>query len=153
MLCAGDLSGTNELFVCRVLAEFYEHFLDDLRLYSLYAAVAAKCRYFKDCINALTRCQLLCRRRKNTAKLSEFKQLAVRIFTKHDPINQYDQVQAPKNINDKDFALNNICMASATYIESNTPSDAFTICSVCKFKTLKSFECDGCCPLCHSPIG
>ena len=41
------LRGHGQLFMCRVLAEFYEHFVDELQLYSLSTAVAAKCRYFK----------------------------------------------------------------------------------------------------------
>merc|ERR1712130_118063 len=149
-----DALSINSLFICRILCKFYDHILNEMDIYSLYALVSYKCQYFQDCSNAMTRLQFLSSHNKKHNKL--YKKLAINIFTKHDPINPCNKTTTKqcKNVNDKDLNIHNICMASARYIENaHIDTESFVVCTVCKHKTLKQYlnEYDFC-PLCHSPF-
>eukprot|EP01084_Bolivina_argentea_P136956 241214_1 len=146
----------NLIFICRILCQFYDDFLNETNIYSLYAYVSYKLNYFKDCSDSMTRLQFLCDRENDKYLKKQYKKLAINIFTKNYPINDYNKFGKSnqcKNINDADFNINNICMASGQYIKNlHIDTQSFIICNVCKYKTLKEHIVDPYmyCALCHS---
>merc|ERR1712228_701108 len=98
---SGEIS-TNSLFICRILSCLFDDVLDEFDIYSLYALVSFKCRYFADCSKAMTRLQYLCNQKNVKLMKSKYKQLAISIFTKNDPINDESQLPTIMDVNDKE---------------------------------------------------
>ena len=153
------------LLLCRILCSFFDDILPEMDLYSLYALVALKCSYFKDCSEALTRLQYLCGKYSMESERKKYKKLAISVFTKHDPVNDYDKMQCKSVDDDARFNLHNVCMASARYIEDTASSKLYRICMVCNYRTLNDYVsstsssneatsddelCTSYCPLCHT---